>query len=48
MRPPPATRSAPVGATVGLVFVGGPTTDLDDAIILVNGSFVQWPEGTQQ
>ncbi len=32
----------------GLVFIGGPTTDLDDAIILVNGSFVQWPAGTQQ
>ncbi len=27
---------------------GGPTGDFDDAIIFINGQFVQWPEGTQQ
>jgi general secretion pathway protein G len=26
----------------------GPTTDFEDDIILVNGSFVQWPEGVQK
>ncbi len=31
-----------------LDFVGGPTTDFDDAIILSNGQFVQWPEGAQR
>ena len=26
----------------------GPTTDFTDDIILVNGQFVQWPEGIQR
>lgn len=30
-----------------LNFVGGPTSDLDDAIIYINGQFWQWPEGSQ-
>ncbi|MCP3979818.1 MAG: prepilin-type N-terminal cleavage/methylation domain-containing protein [bacterium] len=32
----------------GLTYTGGPTQSFDDAIILVNGTFVQWPEGIQQ
>jgi hypothetical protein len=32
----------------GLTFFGGPTSNLDDAIIFANGHFVQWPEGVQQ
>jgi general secretion pathway protein G len=27
---------------------GGKTTDFDEDIVFVNGSFVQWPEGQQQ
>ena len=27
---------------------GGPTTDFKDDIILVNGQFLQWPEGAQK
>ncbi|HEY7114088.1 MAG TPA: type II secretion system protein GspG [Thermoanaerobaculia bacterium] len=34
------------GATGGLVC--GTTTDFNDDIIYSNGTFVQWPEGTQQ
>jgi general secretion pathway protein G len=48
--------SASVGYTIGsggrdgggLNFIGGPTTNLNDAIIYINGQFVQWPEGSQQ
>jgi hypothetical protein len=32
----------------GLTYVGGPMNHLDDAIIFVNGEFVQWPEGRQE
>jgi general secretion pathway protein G len=32
----------------GLTYIGGPTTHLDDAIIFVNGDFVQWPQGRQE
>ncbi len=32
----------------GLNWVGGPTINLDDAIIFSEGRFVQWPEGTQR
>ena len=30
-----------------LNFVGGPTGNFDDAIIYMNGQFIQWPEGSQ-
>lgn len=30
-----------------LNFIGGQTTNFNDAIIFANGQFVQWPEGTQ-
>jgi type II secretion system protein G len=32
----------------GLVTNCGTTTDFNDDIVYANGSFVQWPEGTQQ
>lgn len=28
-------------------YVGGPTTDFNDAIVFSNGRFAQWPEGAQ-
>jgi type II secretion system protein G len=31
-----------------LNFVGGETTNFNDAIIFHNGQFVQWPEGSQR
>ncbi len=31
-----------------LNFIGGQTTNFNDAIILANGQFVQWPEGSQR
>ena len=31
-----------------LNFIGGMTTNFNDAIIFANGQFVQWPEGSQQ
>ena len=48
-------QSVPLDYTIGsggkdggsLVFVGGPTSNFDDAIIFSDGTFVQWPEGTQ-
>lgn len=47
--------SEPIRYTVGsggrdggaLNGAGGPTTNLDDAIIYSNGRFFQWPEGAQ-
>ena len=35
----------------GKLFVegeGGPTVSFDAAIIMANGQFIQWPEGTQE
>jgi hypothetical protein len=34
------------GATTGVAC--GTTTDFNDDIVYVDGSFIQWPEGTQQ
>jgi len=34
------------GATTGIAC--GTTTDFNDDIVYVDGSFIQWPEGTQQ
>ena len=31
-----------------LTYVGGITSNFNDAIIFANGQFVQWPEGSQQ
>jgi general secretion pathway protein G len=52
------TPSAGTGYTVGsggkdggaltVVGTGGPTADFDDAIIFIEGQFVQYPEGQQQ
>ena len=36
------------GGALTVVGAGGPTQDFDDAIIFINGQFVQWPEGQQQ
>ncbi len=36
------------GTACTVVSGGGPTTSFNDAIIFINGQFVQWPEGTQQ
>ena len=36
------------GGALTSVGGGGATTAFDDAIILVNGSFTQWPDGVQQ
>ena len=31
-----------------LNFIGGTTSNFNDAIIYINGQFAQWPEGSQQ
>jgi len=36
------------GGALTVVGGGGPTSNFNDAIIFINGQFVQWPEGTQQ
>ena len=36
------------GGACTVVGGGGATTSFNDAIIFINGQFVQWPEGTQQ
>jgi general secretion pathway protein G len=36
------------GGALTVVGSGGPTTDFDDAIIFVDGQFVQWPDGQQR
>lgn len=43
-----ALRTAAQGGVSQAAPVYGPTTDFTDDIILVNGSFVQWPEGVQR
>lgn len=41
-------RSTGRGGEPQAAAVFGPTTDFTDDIILVNGQFVQWPEGVQR
>jgi general secretion pathway protein G len=41
-------RSAGRGGAAQTAPLYGPTTDLSDDIILVNGQFAQWPEGSQR
>ncbi len=36
------------GASLGLIGDGGPTKNFSDDIIFRLGSFIQWPEGTQE
>ncbi len=36
------------GGALTVVAGGGATQDFDDAIIFIDGQFVQWPEGQQQ
>jgi len=36
------------GGALTVVGAGGPTTNFNDALIFINGSFVQYPEGQQQ
>lgn len=36
------------GSALDLIGDGGPTTNFNDDIIFSMGSFVQWPEGTQE
>ena len=36
------------GGALTVVGGGGATGNFNDAIIFINGQFVQWPEGTQQ
>ena len=36
------------GGALTVVGTGGATTNFNDAIIFINGSFVQYPEGQQQ
>ncbi len=36
------------GASLGLTGSGGPTKNFNDDIIFRLGSFIQWPEGTQE
>jgi len=36
------------GGALTVVSGGGATNNFNDAIIFINGQFVQWPEGTQQ
>jgi general secretion pathway protein G len=36
------------GSSLTLIGAGGPTKDLDADIVFARGSFVQWPEGTQE
>ena len=43
-----ALRSTGRGGEPQAAAVFGPTTDFTDDIILVNGQFVQWPEGVQR
>ena len=43
-----ALRSAGRGGVPQTTVAFGPTTDFADDIILVNGQFVQWPEGVQR
>ena len=43
-----ALRTAGQGGELQSAPAYGPTTDFRDDIILVNGSFVQWPEGVQK
>jgi type II secretion system protein G len=43
-----ALRSAGLGGEPQTAPAGGPTTDFRDDIILVNGQFVQWPDGAQK
>lgn len=43
-----ALRSTGRGGEPQATAVFGPTTDFKDDIILVNGQFVQWPEGVQR
>ena len=43
-----ALRTAGVGGEPQAAPPGGPTTDFRDDIILVNGQFVQWPDGAQK
>lgn len=43
-----ALRSAGQGGVPQATVVFGPTTAFADDIILVNGQFVQWPEGVQR
>lgn len=43
-----ALRSTGLGGIAQTAAPGGPTTDFTDDIILVNGQFVQWPDGAQK
>lgn len=43
-----ALRSTGSGGKPQTAPPGGPTTDFTDDIILVNGQFVQWPDGAQK
>jgi len=36
------------GGALTVVGVGGATTNFDDAIIFIDGQFVQWPDGQQR
>ena len=36
------------GGALTIVGSGGATQDFDDAIVFIDGQFVQWPEGMQQ
>ncbi len=36
------------GGALTVVSGGGATNNFNDAIIFINGSFTQWPEGMQQ
>jgi general secretion pathway protein G len=40
-------KNGSAGGNLTLSGTGGPTTDFDCDIIFSNGSFIQWPEGTQ-
>lgn len=43
-----ALSSSGLGGAPQTAPLGGPTTDFRDDIILVNGQFVQWPDGAQK
>jgi type II secretion system protein G len=41
-------RDGPAGNTIRFTIACGTTTDFNDDILYSNGTFLQWPEGTQQ